>query len=693
MKLIISFTFLFFTLLLSAQNTSYKPYQFPEKVPSEYIFDVKSEYSSIAQLQVNNVKQRDIYRFAELSTYGKKELFTSGKIYLGWKEIEDYLNKILQQILPHELKGKQNMHVFLARSSESNAYAIHDGTIFVNIGLLAEVVNEAGLAIIIAHEVAHYIHRDPLLSFTKGLKIYTKKNRNKNLELKLDKAVYDRIQEKAADSLGFILAENAGYNVYYGISNFMQFQEIEELEKTNSSNRRLVNVVSKSSKEKSSSVESSIEKLLRTHPELTERVEFLKKFLSSANRKKETTDFIVSKTTFNDLQQSAKKESIYLLLYHNNFKECARRSFVYHLLDPENNEYIYYLAESLRRLQYVEKRIHKEGFLTENINFNKKGNGVLYDLSLVIRDSSKMASIKATQLADTSNIEFETYEETFVYFAKLAVEKNIIESYLTLALYNITNDSLKKIYLEKYIAKPDAEHKKYAELLLTDNLYKSLEKNTRQILLLEDLTFIEDHFYGYHNRQLLAEERSPEYIRVFKKMISRKFPEKELILLNTLAAENMRQKILFEEATVGSAFSSYNNNSEEDEDIEKTSEEEYSYKNKTAIDFFILNPKFWEVFSENNLQALNYLNVTAFDDKTKMMKLFNVINPCFWYYFWIKIFIVPYTGSARFAHLINYYHFDIKNKNASYYSEQTKYKMTKPNFLNSIFYAIKNTEQ
>ena len=51
------------------------------------------------------------------------------------------------------------MHVRIYDSTELNAFALPNGSIYFNIGLLARIENEAQLATILAHEAAHFIEK------------------------------------------------------------------------------------------------------------------------------------------------------------------------------------------------------------------------------------------------------------------------------------------------------------------------------------------------------------------------------------------------------------------------------------------------------------------------------------------------------------------------------------------------------
>jgi predicted Zn-dependent protease len=135
--------------------------------------------------------------------------------------IEPYIQSVFQNIISanQELSGAR---LVLSRSPVENAYALADGTVFFNIGLLTSLENESQIAYILCHELAHIRlnhmemsvreHLDALHSkdFKKqhGQAAKSKYNRNAKLGevlegISLANLFHKRSQERQADSLGY----------------------------------------------------------------------------------------------------------------------------------------------------------------------------------------------------------------------------------------------------------------------------------------------------------------------------------------------------------------------------------------------------------------------------------------------------------------------------------------------------------
>ena len=70
-----------------------------------------------------------------------------------------YLQGIMDRLYP-EFKG--HLHVWLLNAQHINAFALPNGSVYVNAGLVARFENEAQLATVLAHEGAHFTHRHSL---------------------------------------------------------------------------------------------------------------------------------------------------------------------------------------------------------------------------------------------------------------------------------------------------------------------------------------------------------------------------------------------------------------------------------------------------------------------------------------------------------------------------------------------------
>lgn len=84
-----------------------------------------------------------------------KALRRRGSLY-GDAKVDKYLQSVLDELYP-EFKGA--VRVRALNDPDLNAFAMPNGSIYVHLGLLARLENEAQLAAVLAHEGAHFVYR------------------------------------------------------------------------------------------------------------------------------------------------------------------------------------------------------------------------------------------------------------------------------------------------------------------------------------------------------------------------------------------------------------------------------------------------------------------------------------------------------------------------------------------------------
>ncbi len=82
------------------------------------------------------------------------------------KELEDYLNRLVKKLIPDTVPVEnRNISVKVMNDPAFNAFALPNGRIYVNIGALSAVENEAQLATLFGHELTHVVNRHALRQF------------------------------------------------------------------------------------------------------------------------------------------------------------------------------------------------------------------------------------------------------------------------------------------------------------------------------------------------------------------------------------------------------------------------------------------------------------------------------------------------------------------------------------------------
>jgi len=165
------------------------------------------------------------------------------------KESEDtQLNQIIrrvgQRIASVSDMPKLEWEIKLIESDQKNAFALPGGKIAIYTGILSVAKNEAGLATVMSHEIAHVIARHGAQRMTQqmllqgamiGAGLSMKNNTQKNIVLSaLGVGVlygftlpFSRLHESEADQIGLIYMAKAGYDPNEAINFWQRFGQVK----------------------------------------------------------------------------------------------------------------------------------------------------------------------------------------------------------------------------------------------------------------------------------------------------------------------------------------------------------------------------------------------------------------------------------------------------------------------------------
>ncbi|OFX54939.1 MAG: hypothetical protein A2046_10555 [Bacteroidetes bacterium GWA2_30_7] len=207
--LIFSTLFLFMNVLLKAQDLdNFQPLQSKGKIPEDFIKKTTDKYiESTSTISKNNSwsEKKTKKEFYLENNFNIDRILRSGFIIFN-DTLSGYVNKVGRNLLKEFPQLDSKIRFYILKTSEVNAFATDQGIIFVTVGLLAQLQNEAQLAFILSHEIIHiknehsinsYIIKDDLV---KGKGNY----RGVDKDLRLSSFInYSQENETEADKQGF----------------------------------------------------------------------------------------------------------------------------------------------------------------------------------------------------------------------------------------------------------------------------------------------------------------------------------------------------------------------------------------------------------------------------------------------------------------------------------------------------------
>ena len=231
----------FFTLVLfltihnvfAQFEKGYASCAWQDTIPPSIYNDLERRLESFkSSVEASSAKERSFVH----SLYQKRFDFVVGQFnddyFITDCDMTTYLQGVLNTIYDANPSLPREATVYVHRSFVPNAVSFGDGTIGFTLGLLSRMDNEALIAFVLCHELAHYhtghstksIHDLTRLNFDKELqkKIkdirsseYNRYSRYKDLVkgLGLEINRHSREHEFEADSLGLVYYANTNYNL------------------------------------------------------------------------------------------------------------------------------------------------------------------------------------------------------------------------------------------------------------------------------------------------------------------------------------------------------------------------------------------------------------------------------------------------------------------------------------------------
>jgi len=314
---------------------NYRPLRSSGRVPGAFIKTTAEK----VKLDIAAARARGEYtdgnkkNFYIESHYVLDRLLQSGKVLTG-DPVSEYVNRVADTLLRKDPELRRQLHIYVIKSPYVNAYTLVDGYIFVNIGLLAQLENEAQLAYILSHEIVHYKNKHSLNTFLEYLKIDRRPSSSYNdqTEAKLE---YSKDQEIEADMQGLEIFLRSGYSLDAVMTAFdvmqysyLPFDEVP-FEKSVFEDEHLKLPESYLLKEtKTISNDDNFDDSKSTHPNIRRRKQSLQpeveKSVTGPGKKK----FILPEDEFRRVQTIARFETCRLQLLNREYPEAIYSSFL-----------------------------------------------------------------------------------------------------------------------------------------------------------------------------------------------------------------------------------------------------------------------------------------------------------------------------------------------------------------------------
>jgi hypothetical protein len=599
------FFFIAFSLLF---NTIFAQAPQPTISGEEYYNCILTKYQKIIS---GDAERR---HFAEAMVYDRAVIFNYCDIISNWQKADDYINELFKRIIPENDTNHLPVKIYLSKSPEVNAFAFEDGTIVINIGLLANVNSEAELAGVISHELGHFALNHSLKGYQR------QQSANNRLELAgylgligglimrdvtvLNYFKKSRNDEAEADDFSLALLSQSPYS-NRGLIGSM----------------KLLYLVSRQEELKKENIGYHAP-LLSTHPSSEDRCKKAEEYVNQ-HPDKSNKPLNYNDSIFTWIRSRARERVIEEAINQYQYSTAIENGFKAYLEDPGNRAFAEGLAEALRRKMLLDPSESDKVFIcdgyslkpnsTVNSPFLNYKNNFKTDKKMVsgsihyhlfdgplVMDSASIKNINALEILDLDTIEFVNNMQAYEYFVKKAHQLNSVKIYFTEGLF-AKDRNTQKLLLEKYLSlNPQAQYSDYCKAIINKELY-SFEANDT-LILYNDYTLLKSN--ALLTKKIVLQEQAA-FIKRSKKI------EDGVLAMNRTGLLYTQLPFMSEEQRQN--YMDLNGLASSIQYANKTSGryamgEIYKSYEYTSVDIFLLKPELWYFMKKENVNMINLYN-------------------------------------------------------------------------------------
>ncbi len=459
------------------------------KIPQEFLILSTDKYQKDVDQNKDKNLDKDFFLFTRFVI---DELLLSGEVLFN-EILSNYVNKVAKYVLRREKNLYKSLQFYVIKSNSVNAFSTDQGIIFITTGLLAQLDNEAQLAFVIGHEVAHYTKKHVRNSYvdkqviTQGKGKYKDLSHNDKLQ---ELSNYSKDNELEADEIGVNFYLNTEYDIeeiYEALGvllySYLPFDDIKF--DTSYFNTEILNIPGQVFTDTINPItkEEDFDDELSSHPNIKKRMDAIFDVLNDKQSRGDKL-FKISEQDFYTVRELARFESINIYLANRKYVKALYNTFLLQKTHPNNKYLNFSKAKALYGLAKY-KNHHRYNEVTLN---PKKTEGEIYTLAVFIKELSKkqINVIAYRHIYDLSQKYpsdqlIKKYERDML--KELALHSTIKTEELIATNFKTYNDSiqslLKDINVEDSIAKIEASDlSKYKKIKLKKELQNLQKEGT-----------------------------------------------------------------------------------------------------------------------------------------------------------------------------------------------------------------------
>jgi len=324
------------------------------KTMSEDEIRLLQSAKTAGQIAEDKKVKEDKSNFIKESNYYLRRTLLSGNVLIN-DPLGIYVNKVADNLLKNNPELRASLHIFVIKSTEVNAHAYDKGVILVNVGLLAQLENEAQLAYILSHEIAHVIKKHSVSLYVERAKFERTKNDNDTYDSRIEaRFTFSKENESEADMVGLNLLKATGYSIKAvdGAFDVLQYSylpfELVDFKKSFFEDEYLT-LPDTFFLKKTADIKSNdnYDDSKSTHPNIRKRRSAIAPELN-VNDEADRKHYIVSEEEFKNVRETARFELCRLYLLERSYVSAIYASYILLNSYPDN----FYLKKTIAKALY-----------------------------------------------------------------------------------------------------------------------------------------------------------------------------------------------------------------------------------------------------------------------------------------------------------------------------------------------------
>ena len=589
-----------------AQFTAdYMPLKSSGTIPEEFVKTVRTmseeEVKTIGYGADRSAKMQFIYS----SNYFLRDLLLSGDILIN-DPLTKYVNKVADELLKNEPDLRKKIQIYVTKSSDVNAHAFDKGFIFINVGLLAQLENEAQLAFILSHEISHIVKKHSVNQFIENIKLDkgTSSYETGSYEARnMAKYRFSKENESEADIEGLARIKNTKYGIktLNGAFDVMQYSylpfELIEFKKSFFEDEYLVlpdTVFLKKTSEIKSNDDYDDTK--STHPNIRKRRAAIEADLvveDEATRKK----YLVSEDEFKKSREIARFESCRLFLIERDYINAIYAAYILLQKYPDNVYLKKTVAKSLYNIA-ISKSSTKR-YDSKHI-YSVDNNQTLSSNRYYITDYEKIEGASQRLYYMLDNLDAKELTTIALSYSYKAHKKHPNDAFLSMITDSLFSEmvNVNSLYVSDFSTTTKADlknlgtvKKNIIDTTEEETKYSQIKKQQEKVEIETDENYIKYAFVGL-------------------------LKDKEFVAKYTEAANGLAHKKAEKEDVIN-----YKEKRKREAEIAKKNKSKHTFLGIDKVVF--LDPFYMKVNKQNGKAGINY-----FESEEKQAKLAELQKKC-----------------------------------------------------------------